>query len=60
MDPLTRLKRLCEWAERKCAEASASDAPWALRNLRYYQNRYSAYLGEYYAACRALNVEPEL
>jgi len=60
MDALTRLKRKCEWTERKCAEASASDAPWALRNLRYYQNRAYASWGEYYAACRALNVEPEL
>ena len=38
------------WAERKADEAAASDAPWALRNLRFYQNKMSEWLKEYYAA----------
>jgi len=47
------LKRKAEWAERKCNEASASTAPWALRNLRLYQNFASKFWGEYYGAKRA-------
>lgn len=40
------------WAERKADEASTSDAPWALRNLRLYQNLASKWWGEHYAALR--------
>ena len=46
------LRRKAEWAERKCAEAAASDKPWALRNLRLYQNFASRFWGEYFEALR--------
>lgn len=39
-------------AERKANEAAASDAPWAMNNLRMYQNMMSKYLGEHYRALR--------
>jgi len=41
-------KRKALWAERKCNEAAASDKPWALRNLRLYQNYASRFWGEYF------------
>ena len=41
-------RRKAEWAERKADEAAASDKPWALRNLRLYQNLASKFWGEYY------------
>lgn len=41
---------MAQWAERKANEAAASDAPWALNNLRLYQNKMSEWLGEYYRA----------
>ncbi len=47
----TRRKAL--WAENKADEASASSAPWALKNLRMYQNLASKFWGEHYAALRA-------
>lgn len=40
------------WAERKANEASASDAPWAMGNLRLYQNMASKFWGECFAAER--------
>lgn len=42
------LLRKVQWAERKCAEAAASDEPWALANLRLYQNYLVRFLGEYH------------
>ena len=47
-------KRKALWAERKADEAAESDAPWALRNLRLYQNYASRYWGEHYAELRKL------
>lgn len=47
---LARRKAL--WAERKADEAAASDAPWAMRNLRLYQNMASKFWGECFAAER--------
>lgn len=47
---LTRRKAL--WAEAKADEAAASDAPWALRNLRLYQNMASRFWGEHFKAVR--------
>lgn len=40
------------WAERKADEAAASDKPWALRNLRLYQNKASEYWAEHYKEVR--------
>lgn len=37
-----------KWAEAKCNEAAACPAPWALGNLRFYQNVMVKYLNEYY------------
>lgn len=44
---------MAQWAERKADEAAASDAPWALANLRLYQNLMSQWLGEHYRAKHA-------
>lgn len=46
---------MAKWAERKADEAAASDKPWALRNLRLYQNLMSQWLGEALAAERRKN-----
>lgn len=46
------LRGMAEWAEAKADEAAASDAPWALGNLRVYQNMASKYWGEHFAAAR--------
>jgi hypothetical protein len=48
-----RTERKALWAERKADEASASDAPWAMGNLRLYQNLASKYWGEHFAAVHA-------
>jgi hypothetical protein len=47
-------KKMAEWAERKCNEASrfGNNEPWGEKNLRYYQNKMSEWLGEYYKALR--------
>ena len=45
-------RRMALWAERKADEAAASEAPWALRNLRLYQNYASKFWGEHYAALK--------
>lgn len=45
-------KRKALWAERKADEAAASNAPWALGNLRLYQNMASKFWGEHYALTR--------
>lgn len=37
---------MAAWAGRKADKAAASDAPWALGNLRTYQNLMSKWLGE--------------
>ena len=47
---LARRKAL--WAESKANEASESDMPWAIANLRLYQNLASKFWGEYYALAR--------
>lgn len=52
MTKIDLLARKVEWAERKCAEAAASDKPWALRNLRLYQNLASKYWSEYFSEAR--------
>lgn len=44
--------RKAQWAERKADEAAASSAPWALGNLRLYQNLASKFWGEHFAALR--------
>lgn len=48
---LARRKAL--WAERKADEAAASDKPWALRNLRLYQNMASKFWSECFTAERS-------
>lgn len=40
-------------AERKADEAAASPAPWALRNLRVYQNLMCRLLDQRHAVIRA-------
>lgn len=46
------LERMALWAERKANEASASDAPWAMGNLRTYQNMASKFWSEHFTALR--------
>jgi hypothetical protein len=41
------------WAEHKADEAAASEAPWAMGNLRTYQNCASKWWSEHYRAKRA-------
>ena len=53
MTPLELARRKAEWAERKADEAAASDAPWAMGNLRLYQNFASKSWREYYKLERA-------
>jgi hypothetical protein len=52
---LARRKAL--WAERKAEENASSDVPWALSNLRMYQNMASKFWGEHYAAVREESVQ---
>lgn len=47
---LARQKAL--WAERKADEAAASDKPWALGNLRLYQNMASRFWHEHFTELR--------
>lgn len=56
-DKLEFLRRKALWAERKADEAAGSDAPWALGNLRTYQNYASRFWSEYFAACSDANQE---
>lgn len=46
-------RKMALWAERKADEAAASNAPWALGNLRTYQNCASKWWSEHYRALRA-------
>jgi hypothetical protein len=47
------LERRALIAESKADEAAASDMPWAIGNLRIYQNLASKFWGEYYSAMKA-------
>lgn len=49
-DRINVLRRKVEWAEKKANEAAASDAPWALKNLRLYQNLMVRYMADLAAA----------
>lgn len=44
--------RMADWAERRANEAAESDAPWAMRNLRLWQNKMSEWYGYALAAER--------
>ena len=46
------LAHLAEWAESKAAYWSESDKPWAMRNMRLYQNYASRYWAEHFKAKR--------
>jgi len=52
------LRRKALWAERKADEAAVCDKPWALSNLRFYQNYASLFWSEYFAAARTAGVDP--
>lgn len=56
MDPATVARRKALWAEQKANEAAASNAPWALGNLRLYQNMASKFWGEHYALVKASKI----
>lgn len=45
-------KRKALWAEAKCDEASSSDKPWAMSNLRLYQNLASKFWDEHFQAVK--------
>lgn len=47
---IKQLKQKARWAERKAEENANSDKPWAMRNLRYYQNCAYKWWGDYFAA----------
>lgn len=53
MTEAERQFRIAAVFERKADEAAASDAPWALGNLRTYQNMMSKHLALAYAAEKA-------
>jgi hypothetical protein len=48
---------MAEWAERKADDAAGSDAPWALKNLRLYQNIASEWWRKHYLALHAEELE---
>ena len=48
---------MAEWAEAKANAASASSEPWAMANLRLYQNKASEFWSEYYKAKHAEELE---
>ena len=48
---------MAEWAERKADEAAASDKPWAMRNLRLFQNKANEFWREHYKAAHAEELE---
>lgn len=52
MTEADKFERMALWAERKADEAAESPKPWALRNLRFYQNYASKWWGEHYKAKR--------
>lgn len=52
MSEAERHFKIAEVFERKANEAAVSDAPWALGNLRTYQNAVSRHLSLAYAAER--------
>jgi hypothetical protein len=48
---------MAEWAERKAEVASASPDPWAMANMRLYQNKASEFWREHYRALHAEELE---
>ena len=46
-------RRMALYFERKADEAAASDKPWAMGNLRTYQNFASQYWRKHYLAAYA-------
>lgn len=50
-------RRMAQWAERKADEAAGSDAPWALANLRLYQNIAGEWWRKHYLALHAEELE---
>ncbi len=44
--------RMAVWAENKADYWSESDKPWALRNMRLYQNYASKYWAEHFTELR--------
>jgi hypothetical protein len=48
---------MAEWAEAKANAASASTEPWAMANLRLYQNKASEFWREHYKALHAEELE---
>lgn len=52
MSNADKFKAMALVFERKADEAAASDAPWAMGNLRLYQNKASEFWGKHFAALR--------
>lgn len=48
---------MAEWAEAKAEAASASSDPWAMANMRLYQNKASEFWREHYHASHAEELE---
>lgn len=44
---------MAEWAEAKANTASISSEPWAMANMRLYQNKASEFWREHYKAAHA-------
>lgn len=56
MTEAERYYKMALWAENKANIAASSDKPWAMGNLRVYQNLASRFWHQYY---KTVNVENE-
>ena len=50
-------KAMAEWAEAKANAAAASSEPWAMANMRLYQNKASEFWAEHYKVVHAEELE---
>ena len=48
---------MAEWAEAKANAAAASPEPWAMANLRLYQNKASEFWANHYREAHAEELE---
>lgn len=60
MTEAQKFHRMAAVFERKADEAAASNEPWALGNLRLYQNKMSEFLAKAYEAERTAAIAAHL
>ena len=53
MTEAEKLKAMALIFERKADACAASSVPWALNNLRLYQNKASEFWGKHFSALKA-------